>query len=98
MLLSVIMPVYNERDTLTEILRRVEAVPVDKEIIIVDDGSTDGTRQILKDIKAENIKVIFHERNQGKSAAIKTGLREGTGDVVIIQDADLEYDPIDYLK
>ena len=98
MLLSVIMPVYNERDTLTEILSRVEAVPVDKEIIIVDDGSTDGTRQILKDIKAENIKVIFHERNQGKGAAIKTGLREATGDVVIIQDADLEYDPIDYLK
>jgi glycosyltransferase involved in cell wall biosynthesis len=98
MLLSVIMPVYNERDTLTEILSRVEAVPVDKEIIIVDDGSTDGTRQILKDIKAENIKVIFHERNQGKGAAIKTGLREATGDVVIMQDADLEYDPMDYLK
>jgi dolichol-phosphate mannosyltransferase len=98
MILSVVMPVYNEKNTLTEILNKVKAVPVKKEIIIVDDGSTDGTRQILKDIKAENIKVIFHERNQGKGAAIKTGLREATGNVVIIQDADLEYDPMDYLK
>jgi len=92
------MPVYNERDTLNEILSRVQAVPVKKEIIIVDDGSTDGTRQILKNIKGGNIKVILHERNQGKGAAIRTGLREATGDIVIIQDADLEYDPMDYLK
>lgn len=98
MILSVIMPVYNERDTLNEILSRVQAVPVKKEIIIVDDGSTDGTRQILKNIKGGNIKVILHERNQGKGAAIRTGLREATGDIVIIQDADLEYDPMDYLK
>lgn len=98
MLLSVIMPVYNEKNTLIEILNRIEAVPIEKEIIIVDDGSTDGTRQILRDIKDENIKVILHERNQGKGAAIKTGLREATGEIVIIQDADLEYEPMDYLK
>lgn len=98
MLLSVIMPVYNERDTLNEILNRVQAVPLKKEIIIVDDGSMDGTREILKGIKTANIKVIFHEKNQGKGSAIKTGLREATGDVVIIQDADLEYEPMDYLK
>jgi glycosyltransferase involved in cell wall biosynthesis len=98
MLLSVIMPVYNEKNTLIEILNRIEAVPVKKEIIIVDDGSKDGTRQILRDIKGQNVKVILHERNQGKGAAIKTGLTEATGDIVIIQDGDLEYDPMDYLK
>ncbi len=98
MLLSVIIPVYNERDTLIEILKRVEAVPVKKDIILVDDGSTDGTRQILKNFKGKNIKIIFHERNYGKGAAIRTGLKEATGDLVVIQDADLEYDPIDYLR
>jgi len=98
MLLSIIMPVYNERGNLVEILNRVQAVPIEKEIIIVDDGSTDGTRQILRDIKGQNVKVILHERNQGKGAAIKTGLTEATGDIVIIQDGDLEYDPMDYLK
>ena len=92
------MPVYNERGNLVEILNRVQAVPIEKEIIIVDDGSTDGTRQILRDIKGQNVKVILHERNQGKGAAIKTGLTEATGDIVIIQDGDLEYDPMDYLK
>lgn len=98
MILSVVMPVYNEKNTLTEILNKVKAVPVKKEIIIVDDGSADGTREILKDLKSDNIKIIFHEKNQGKGAAIKTGLREATGDIVIVQDADLEYDPMDYLK
>lgn len=98
MLLSVIMPVYNERNTLSKILNEVKAVPINKEIIIVDDGSTDGSQQMMRDLKGENIKTIFHERNQGKGAAIKTGLREATGDIVIIQDADLEYDPMDYLK
>jgi len=93
MILSLVMPVYNEKNTLTEILNKVKAVPVKKEIIIVDDGSADGTREILKDLKSDNIKIIFHEKNQGKGAAIKTGLREATGDIVIIQDADLEYDP-----
>jgi len=98
MLLSVIMPIYNEKNTLIEILNRIEAVKIEKEIIIVDDGSMDGTRQILKDLKFENIKIIFHEKNQGKGAAIRTGLKAAIGDVVIIQDADLEYEPMDYLK
>jgi len=98
MLLSVIMPVFNEKNTIGEILNRVQAVPLNKEIIIIDDGSTDGTRQIIKDLKGENLKIIFHERNQGKGVAIRTGLGAATGEIVIIQDADLEYDPMDYLK
>lgn len=98
MLLSVIMPVFNEKDTLIEILSRVQEVPVEKEIIIVDDGSKDGTREILGGVKDENVKIIFHRENSGKGAAIKTGLRKAIGDIVIIQDADLEYNPMDYLK
>jgi len=97
-MISVIMPVFNERDTIGEIVSRVQAVPLDKEILIIDDGSTDGTRQVLKDLKVDNTKIVFHEKNQGKGAAIRTGLRLATGDMVIIQDADLEYDPMDYLR
>lgn len=97
--LSVIMPCYNEINTLEKILERVRHVGLADEILIVDDGSTDGTRDILRRIEAEappDLRVIYHERNQGKGAAINTGFRHATGDVYLIQDADLEYDPRDY--
>ena len=94
MKLSVIMPVYNDKKTIKEIIKRVkEAEPHDKEIIIVDDYSTDGTREILKTINDRMIKVIFHEKNTGKGGALRTGFSEAEGDIVIIQDSDLEYDP-----
>jgi glycosyltransferase involved in cell wall biosynthesis len=95
--LSVLIPVYNEKTTILELLRRVEAValPLDKEIIVVDDGSTDGTREILNEL-GSRAKVVFHERNRGKGAALRTALAHATGEFTIIQDADLEYDPEDY--
>ena len=99
MRLSVIMPVYNERNTIQEILRRVRAVDlgeIAKEIIVVDDGSTDGTPDILKMEEDSTVKVLHHPKNQGKGAAVRTGLPHATGDLVVIQDADLEYDPDDY--
>ncbi len=99
MKLSVIMPVYNEAPTVEEIVRRVLAEPHEKELIIVDDGSTDGTREILARLEQahpEQVRVILHERNRGKGAAVRTGLAQATGDVLLIQDADLEYDPADY--
>jgi len=92
------MPVFNERDTVRRIVAAVEAVPVPKEIIIVDDGSTDGSRDILRNLKLQAGRVIFHDRNRGKGAAVRTALRYATGELAIIQDADLEYDPMDYLK
>jgi len=92
--LSVVMPAYNDNLTIKEIIRRVkEAEPYDKEIIIVDDGSTDGTRDILRDIDEEGIKILFHERNVGKGGAVRTGFAEAKGDIIVIQDSDLEYDP-----
>jgi glycosyltransferase involved in cell wall biosynthesis len=95
--LSVVIPVYNEADTLEQVLERVRKVPVDKEIVLVDDGSTDASRDILKRMETrEGIKVVFHEENQGKGAAIRTGFRHCEGDIVIIQDADLEYFPEEY--
>ena len=96
--LSVVIPVYNEEQWLREIVRRVEAVPIPKEIILVDDCSKDGTRAILmKEIEGRaGVKVIYHEKNQGKGAALRTGFKHATGDVVLVQDADLEYDPAEY--
>ncbi len=96
MTLSIIIPVYNELDNIEKLINAVKAVNIKKEIIIVDDSSTDGTRDYLK--KITDAKVLFHDKNLGKGAAIRTGLKYATGDVVIIQDADLEYSPGDYPK
>jgi len=97
MYLSVIIPVYNEVQNIREILKRVQATGRPWEILIVDDGSTDGTRDILKELDGtDNIRVVLHEKNQGKGAAVRTGFGEAKGDVFLIQDADLEYDPRDY--
>ena len=97
MKLSVVIPVYNEQETLLEILGRVRATPFEKEIIMVDDFSVDNTREILKTLENDSdIKIFYHDVNQGKGAALRTGFQHATGDVVLIQDADLEYDPGEY--
>ncbi|MBS3750223.1 MAG: glycosyltransferase family 2 protein [Anaerolineales bacterium] len=94
---SVIIPIYNEEETLQKIIERVWDTEIPQEIILVDDGSVDGTRDILNQYEdREDMKVIYHQKNQGKGAAVRTGLDNASGDVVIIQDADLEYDPRDY--
>lgn len=100
MKLSVIIPVFNERETVEEIIRRVQAVQVglDKEIIIVDDASQDGTRRILENLKTSNLKIFCHSKNEGKGAALRTGFSHAKGDIILIQDADLEYNPQDYPK
>ena len=95
--LSIVMPCYNELGTIEAILAKVEATPFAKEIIVVDDGSTDGTRDLLKQLEPKyRLRLIFHEQNRGKGGALATGFAAATGDIVLIQDADLEYDPADY--
>jgi glycosyltransferase involved in cell wall biosynthesis len=95
--ISVIIPVYNERETITEVIRRVQEQPFDMEIMIVDDCSTDGTREILRETEwPENVRILYHEKNRGKGAAIRTALAAVSKEVIIIQDADLEYNPDDF--
>jgi glycosyltransferase involved in cell wall biosynthesis len=97
MKLTVVIPVYNEVRTIERIVERVRAVPIDKEIVLVDDGSTDGTAAKLAELtKLDRVRVITHERNRGKGAALRSGFAAAGGDVVIVQDADLEYDPDEY--
>ncbi|MFQ3675008.1 MAG: glycosyltransferase family 2 protein [Endomicrobiia bacterium] len=100
MKISIIIPVFNERNTIEEVIKKVLNLPLEKEIIIVDDGSTDGTREILEQlkIKNENIKVLFHKKNLGKGAAIRTALEKVSGEIVCIQDADLEYNVDEIVK
>lgn len=95
MKLTIIIPAFNEVETILKVIEKVKEVPFDKEIIVVDDGSTDGTRNILKE-RRDGVKVLFHDTNKGKGAAIRTAITHITGDMVIIQDADLEYDPSEY--
>jgi len=103
--LSVVIPVFNERHTIEEIVRRVRAVPIEKEILVVDDGSRDGTREILERLASSgtdsgapgtDLRVLFQDRNRGKGAALRRGFQAARGEIVIVQDADLEYDPMDF--
>lgn len=97
-LLSVIVPAYNEAKTIREILEKINSVNIDKEIIVVDNGSTDETAKILRKIQYANLKIIHHSSNRGKGGAIFTGLANASGELTIIQDADLEYEPTEYIK
>ncbi|UCE39960.1 MAG: glycosyltransferase family 2 protein [Candidatus Aminicenantes bacterium] len=98
MKLSIIIPVFNEKHTIDEVIHRVREIDVgmEKEIIIVDDGSKDGTQDVLKNLNSPDIKTFFHPKNQGKGAALQTGFSNAQGDIILIQDADLEYDPAEY--
>jgi glycosyltransferase involved in cell wall biosynthesis len=98
--LSVVVPVFNERNTLVEIVRRMRAVElpdsIEREIVVIDDGSDDGTRDVLKQLGDSTVRVILHPHNRGKGAAVRTGFEHATGDYILVQDADLEYDPEDW--
>ncbi len=96
--ISIVIPAYNEEKTIAEIIHRVKKTEIglEKEIIVIDDGSNDGTREILKNLADESLKVIFHEKNLGKGVALRTGFSQATGDIILVQDVDLEYDPRDY--
>lgn len=97
MKLSIVIPVYNERATVSQIIARCRALPLDKEIVVVDDGSSDGTREILKGEEGVGgVRVIMHEKNRGKGAAVRTGIEAAAGDILVIQDADLEYMPEEF--
>ncbi len=100
MKLSIVIPVFNEKSTVLEIIKKVEEIQLSlaKEIILVDDGSTDGTREILKSLPEGKYKIFYQEKNLGKGAAVRLGFKEASGDIIIVQDADLEYDPEDYAK
>jgi len=97
MKLSIVIPCFNERETILSLLEAVRDAPIaNKEIILVDDGSTDGTRELLTSLKSEDLRVIFHQQNKGKGAALRTGFSAALGDICIVQDADMEYDPQEY--
>jgi len=97
MRLSIIIPCYNERETILTLLEAVRDAPIaNKEIVLVDDGSTDGTRELLTSLKSDDLRVIFHAQNKGKGAALRTGFSAASGDICIVQDADMEYDPQEY--
>lgn len=99
--LTIIIPVFNERPTIEAILEKViqaDSLGLTKEIIVVDDGSTDGTTEILRHYRSKDVTALFHDRNQGKGAAVRTGIKNATGDIILIQDADLEYHPEEYPK
>ncbi len=98
-ILSVVMPAYNEKNTILKIIAKVLALGMVKELIVVDDGSTDGTREVLKKAGLDGrVKVILHEKNMGKGAALRTGFTQAAGDIVVVQDADLEYDPNEFIE
>ena len=96
-MLSIVIPIYNERKTINEVIRRVQAVDYDKEIILVDDASTDGTQDFLKEYEQlEKFKVVYKTKNEGKGSALRAGFEKAVGEIIVVQDADLEYDPTDY--